>query len=35
MDGNDSDGGDKADYFNPEEEIGIGASSKVFFLYLE
>jgi hypothetical protein len=30
MDGNDSDGGDKGDYFNPEEEIGITASDKVF-----
>ena len=30
MDGNDSDG-DKGDYFNPEEEIGIGAIDKVNF----
>jgi hypothetical protein len=29
MDGNDSDGGDKGDYFNPEEEIGITPSDKV------
>jgi|LauGreDrversion4_2_1035121.scaffolds.fasta_scaffold1147148_1 hypothetical protein len=35
MDGNDSDGGDKGDYFNPEEEIGIAGSAKVFFIYPE
>ena len=29
MDGNDSDGGDKGDYFNPEEEISITGSDKV------
>lgn len=29
MDGNDSDGGDKNDFFNPEEEVGIIASNKV------
>lgn len=29
MEGNDSDGGDKNDFFNPEEEIGITATAKV------
>ena len=28
MDGNDSDG-DKGDYFNPEEEVGISSGNKV------
>ncbi len=35
MDGNDSDGGDKNDYFNPEEEIVIAAVGKVFLFNLE
>ena len=35
MDGNDSDGGDKGDYFNPEEEIGIAATDKLILPKVE
>jgi len=31
MDGNDSDG-DKGDFFNPEEEIGISTADKVIYI---